>query len=121
MLSIKKAFYILSTVPKKQKVLVVCSRNKKRSLTAEKIFKDNPRIDLRSVGTSPSARRKISMSDIHWAEVVLCMENKHKKMIQRLFGRNDLPRVIVLNIEDEYEYMDSELVDILQRDISELL
>jgi protein-tyrosine phosphatase len=45
--------------------LFVCSRNKRRSLTAEAIFKSHPVHSVRSAGTSESARVKISEPLIH--------------------------------------------------------
>lgn len=103
------------------KVLVVCSRNKKRSLTAEKIYRNDPRVEVRSVGTSPSARRKIQKSDIKWAEVILFMEKKHRQIMEQLFGKDTLPSSIVLDIEDEFEYMDQELIEMLRREIEDII
>ncbi|NII84084.1 hypothetical protein [Pedobacter sp. SG918] len=41
-------------------ILFVCSRNKWRSATAENIYKNHPDHQVRSAGTAPSARIKIS-------------------------------------------------------------
>lgn len=101
-------------MPNKQNLLVICSRNKKRSLTAEKIFQNHPLFTVRSAGTSPSARRKVTQADITWADLIWCMEEKHKELLEQKFGR-DLPPIQVLDIPDEYEYMDSELVEMLER------
>jgi predicted protein tyrosine phosphatase len=105
----------------KLKILIICSRNKKRSLTAEKIYQNDQRLEIRSVGTSPKAKRKIKESDIKWAEIILCMEKKHYKMIQKLFGINNLPNTLVLGIEDEYEFMDPELINMLKTEIEVIL
>lgn len=40
------------------KILVVCGRNKRRSKTAESIFRKNQDIKLKSAGLSPKARAK---------------------------------------------------------------
>lgn len=106
---------------KKIKILVICSRNKKRSLTAEKIYTNDQRVEVRSVGTSPSARRKIQKSDIDWAHIVLFMENKHREITVQLFGKDTLPRSIVLDIEDEFEYMDLELIKRLKSEIEDIV
>ena len=105
----------------KLKVLIVCSRNKKRSLTAEKIYKNDQRLDLRSVGTSPNAKRKITQANISWADIIICMENKHRQIIQKLFSENNLPNILVLNIEDKYEFMDAELIEMLETEIEEII
>lgn len=105
----------------KLKLLVVCSRNKKRSLTAEKIYEKDQRFEIRSVGTSSQAKRKIKQSDIKWADIILCMEEKHYKMIQQLFGIQNVPLTLVLGIKDEYEFMDQELINMLKTEIEVIL
>lgn len=52
-------------------ILVVCGRNKKRSRTAEHIFKNDDRFNIRSAGLSPKGDRKISENDLNWADLVL--------------------------------------------------
>ncbi|HEY5757541.1 MAG TPA: hypothetical protein VIU34_17050, partial [Steroidobacter sp.] len=49
-------------------VLFVCSRNQWRSPTAEKVFARYPGVSVRSAGTSPNARRHISVEDVRWAD-----------------------------------------------------
>jgi protein-tyrosine phosphatase len=55
-------------------ILVVCGRNKKRSRTAESIFKNNNRFSIRSAGLSPKSDRKISEKDLIWANLIFVME-----------------------------------------------
>ncbi len=54
----------------KLKILVVCSRNKQRSLTAEQIYRNDSRVDIRSAGTSKLAKHIISLKDIKWADII---------------------------------------------------
>ena len=105
----------------KIKILIICSRNRKRSLTAEKIYKNDQRLELRSVGTSPKAKRRITKRDVDWANLIICVEDKHQKLIQQSFGRNNLPTILILDIEDKYEFMDPELIEILKNGIEEIL
>ncbi|MCU0326411.1 MAG: hypothetical protein MUF45_14340 [Spirosomaceae bacterium] len=44
----------------KTNLLFVCSRNKRRSLTAEMIFRNHEDFDVKSCGTSPQSRIKIN-------------------------------------------------------------
>lgn len=62
-------------------ILFVCSRNQWRSPTAETIYRNDSRLNVRSAGTNASARKTISQTDINWADTILVMENKHKKRI----------------------------------------
>ena len=96
----------------KQNVLFICSRNQWRSPTAEQVYRKHPLLAVRSAGTSPNARRKVSPEDIGWATVILAMEEKHKSRLKAEFGRLLEGRVIhVLDIPDDYKYMDPELVE----------
>ena len=96
-------------------VLFVCSKNQWRSPTAEKVFSKHEKISAHSRGTSSDARRKISANDIKWADHVLVMEQKHKQRICAEFpGETKYKCIYVLDIPDEYRYMDKELVEIFQ-------
>jgi predicted protein tyrosine phosphatase len=108
--------------PERRNVLFVCSRNQWRSPTAERVFKRHPLMSTRSAGTSPNARRTISEDDLRWADVVMVMENKHRDRIAAAFPRlvERLP-IHVLDIPDEYRYMDPELVELLELIVEPLL
>ncbi|AWM58364.1 phosphotyrosine protein phosphatase [Stutzerimonas stutzeri] len=96
-------------------VLFICSRNQWRSPTAETIWRKHPDISVRSAGTSPNARKTVGPADIRWADVIIVMEQKHKNRLVAEFTRLlDHKPIHVLEIPDEYKYMDPELVEILE-------
>lgn len=96
-------------------LLFICSRNKWRSRTAEAIFKDQHGFQVRSAGTAPSARIKVTEKLVSWAEIIFVMEKKHKqRLCQKFPGMNAETEIIVLDIPDDYQYMDPELVEILK-------
>jgi len=103
-------------------VLFVCSMNKWRSPTAEKIYSNHPLLSARSGGTSSKARHHVSLNDLKWSDIVIVMESKHK---QRLVA--DYPEAMkfrevhVLEIEDNYKYMEPELIEELQASIDPIL
>lgn len=99
-------------------ILVVCGQNKRRSRTAEFIFKNDSRFSIRSAGLSPSSNRKISEKDVGWADLILVMQTEQKRKLAHLFGHLAIPPVKVLNIDDVYEFMDEELVEMLTSKIS---
>lgn len=110
-----------NTTPKRN-VLFVCSRNQWRSPTAERVWQSHPLLSVRSAGTSPSARRRVSASDIAWAEVILVMEEKHRaRLVTEYASLLDGKTVHVLGIPDEYRYMDPELVDELTSSVAAIL
>ena len=99
-------------------LLFVCTKNKWRSPTAEALYANHPNINTRSAGTTKSARKLINLADIRWADIIFVMEYKHKRYLEEQF-RNQLnsKRLIVLDIPDDYQYMDKELVEWLQESI----
>ncbi|UUZ51810.1 phosphotyrosine protein phosphatase [Massilia sp. B-10] len=105
-----------------QNVLFICSRNQWRSPTAEQMFRRRPALSVRSAGTSSGARRKVTEGDIAWASVILVMEEKHKSRLKAEFGRLLEGRAIhVLDVPDDYKYMDPELVELLEQSAGPLL
>lgn len=102
-------------------LLFVCSQNKWRSPTAEAIYRHDSRVNVRSAGTSSSARKQISEKDLQWADLILVMENKHKKAIANQYRYLDLPPIIVLDIPDDYQYMSHELVKMIQISTEDIL
>ncbi|MDX1936222.1 MAG: hypothetical protein SFU21_03870 [Flavihumibacter sp.] len=94
-------------------VLVVCGRNKKRSRTAEYLFKNDNRFNIRSAGLSPKSERKISENDLKWADLVFTMEVGQRAKIRGLYRHLKIPQIEVLNIPDDYEFMNDELIEIL--------
>jgi len=95
-------------------LLFICSRNQWRSPTAEKIFKQKG-FSARSAGTSPNARNSISISDVKWADIILVMEKKHKNRVIAKFTRLVEHKPIhILDIPDDYKFMDIELISHLE-------
>ncbi len=95
-------------------LLFVCSRNQWRSPTAEKMYKQKG-YQTRSGGTSPRATHSISITDINWADIIFVMEKKHKNRLCAKFTRAINNKTIhILDIPDEYKYMDTDLITHLE-------
>ncbi len=96
------------------KILFVCSRNRRRSLTAERAFAAIPSWEVRSAGTGDGARIKATEGHLGWAEVVIVMEKRHKERLsQRFSERLATRRCIGLFIPDDDEFMDPALITLL--------
>lgn len=97
------------------KLLFICSQNRLRSPTAERLFEGSPRYRARSAGTSPSARVPVTAGHIGWADIIFCMEKDHLAMLHRKFPQAmSGKRAICLGVPDEFGYMDPSLVDLLR-------
>jgi predicted protein tyrosine phosphatase len=106
----------------RKRVLFVCSRNRLRSPTAERIFADSERFEVRSRGLSASATRRLSGGDVTWAEVIFVMEQDQKKQLLAAFRAEARLRPIhVLDIPDEYDFMDPELVMLIEAGVKGVL
>lgn len=97
------------------KVLFVCSQNRMRSLTAEKMLEGLPLLQARSAGTQPDARIVVTEGHLGWADLVICMEKSHLNRLRRKFPEAmQAKRTVCLHIPDEYEFMQPELMDELR-------
>jgi predicted protein tyrosine phosphatase len=106
---------------KKINLLFICSRNQWRSPTAEKIWKNHPDFNTRSAGTSQNAKITVSISDIRWADRIFVMEKKHKNcLIAKFTQMLSYKPIHILDIPDEYRYMDPELIAELQNAMENL-
>jgi predicted protein tyrosine phosphatase len=88
--------------------------NKQRSVTAEQLYRNDARLDVRSAGVRSDANRRVSGGDLLWAEIVFCMEPDHKAWIAERFQHLALPPIEVLDIPDDFECMDAELQTMLR-------
>ena len=103
-------------------ILFVCSRNQWRSPTGEAIYKNRQDISVRSAGTEPSARIKLNAKTLAWADVVFVMEKKHKQRIMERFSDElDHQEIVILDIPDEYQFMDEELVEEIKTKVDSYL
>ena len=103
------------TVSATQKLLFVCSRNRMRSLTAEKLFEGLPHYQVRSVGTQSDARIVVTEGHLGWADTIFWMEKSHLNRLKRKFPEAlHGKRVVCLHIRDEYEFMHPNLLDELR-------
>ncbi len=76
----------------------------------------------RSAGTSDRARIKITAGLINWADRIFVMEKRHAAIIHRNYPDAIAGKSIeILHIPDDYQYMDAELIEILESRLGEYL
>ncbi|MCF2856671.1 phosphotyrosine protein phosphatase [Pseudoalteromonas sp. SMS1] len=96
-------------------ILFICSRNQWRSPTGEQVWKHHPALNVRSAGTSQKAKKTVKVHDIQWAEIIFVMEEKHKRRLKSQFTRVTTHKDIrVLDVPDEYQFMDHALIQIFK-------
>lgn len=98
-----------------KRVLFVCSQNRLRSPTAEAVFTDWPGVESLSAGLNRDAETPLSGDLVEWADVIAVMEPEHKRKLLHRFGselRNK--KLVVLDIPDDYAFMQPELVELLK-------
>jgi predicted protein tyrosine phosphatase len=103
-------------------LLFICGKNQWRSPTAELLFKNHTIHSVRSAGTSDKARIKVNQQLIAWADIILVMERKHRRIVEQNFTESieDKP-IIILDIEDIDQFNDPELIDILRISLQDYL
>jgi len=98
------------------RVVFVCTQNRLRSPTAEAIFRASPAWEVASAGTARDAEVALTRDLLEWADVAVCMEKRHRDWIRaRMRGALPDDRLLTLGIPDDYEFMDPELVALLER------
>ncbi len=98
--------------------MFVCGRNQWRSPTAERLYRDDPRLEVRSAGVSAAAKRRVSRKDLLWADLVLVMEREQRSRLREQFREEvELPPIESMDIPDEFAFMDPELVRLLREGV----
>ncbi len=105
-----------------KKVLFVCSRNRLRSPTAERVFSKRADIEVDSAGTNHDADNPLTAELVEWADIIFVMEKTHRTKLQRRF-RSSLKRarIICLDIPDKFAFMDPTLVHLLEMKVTRYL
>jgi predicted protein tyrosine phosphatase len=98
-----------------KRALFICSQNRLRSPTAEHIFASWSDVETDSAGLGGDATVPLSSEQIEWANLIFVMERVHKNRLSSRFQRHlNGKRVICLDIPDDYEYMQPELIRLLE-------
>ena len=104
------------------RLLFLCSQNRLRSPTAERVFSSRPGIEVMSAGLDADAVKTVTPELIEWADLIFVMEKAHRNNLARKFqacvaGK----RIVCLDIPDEYLFMDPDLVRLLEMKVSPFL
>ena len=92
-----------------------------RSCTAETIYAAKG-YNVRSAGTEKWSKVTLNYEIILWADMIFVMEEKQKVIINAEFADASKDRrIFVLDITDNYYYMESELVELIKTKVAPYL
>jgi predicted protein tyrosine phosphatase len=104
----------------RERILFVCTANVDRSRTAEDLYAEDPRYEVRSAGTAPFATTLLTRELLLWADRVFVMNEKqdaHVTLIKMRFPGADV-RLFDLDVEDLWRRGHPELVSRLRRKLT---
>lgn len=105
-----------------KRVLFVCSQNRLRSPTAERVFASRAGIEVASAGLNDDAQNVLTAEMLLWADVIFVMERSQRNKLTKKFRfALDGKRVVCLDIPDEYDLMDPALVALLEAKVPRYL
>ena len=105
-----------------KKILMVCTGNMDRSPTAAMLLAEMcAPMWVTSAGTEPWARNQLSVELLEEADVVCVMEEAHRSFILNRFGASHGPKIIVLDIPDNYICWEPQLIHLLKPKLREAL
>ena len=106
--------YWISGTALPRNVLFICSQNRLRSPTAEQVFADWPGIKTSSAGLNHGAENPLTPELLQWADLIFVMEKTHRSKLSAKFKAYlGSKRIICLDIPDNYEFMDPDLIHLL--------
>ena len=98
-----------------KRVLFICSQNRLRSPTAERVFASREGFEVASAGINSEAETPVYSDLLEWADVIFVMERAHRNKLSKKFKLHlKTKRIICLDIPDEFEFMDAALVRLLE-------
>lgn len=95
---------------KRPRVLLVCAAGERRSPTAAALLARTAKAEVKAAGAERWASRPVTRAMLEWADVVVCMEETQRELLEAALGRRPGLRWVVLGIPDEYARNEAHLV-----------
>lgn len=103
-----------------RKVLCVCSAGLLRSPTTARVLAEHFGYNTRAAGISEDyALIPVDEVLIEWADEIVCMEQRHANVLLKLMPNNK--EIVILDIPDNFAYMDDILVALIKERYGESL
>jgi len=105
-----------------KKLLFLCGKARMRSPTAAEVCRRWKDVEADFAGLSNDADEPLTSEQIDTTDIIFVMEQRQKKRLRSLFGHQLAnKRIVCLDIPDNYDFMQAELIDILEVKLSNLL
>ncbi len=105
-----------------KRALFICTQNRLRSPTAEQVFSSWPGVETDSAGLGNDANVPLSSEQLEWATIIFVMEKTHRSRLSARFKKFlNGKKVVCLDIPDEYNYMQPELIKLLEAKVGHFL
>lgn len=97
-----------------RRILFLCGKARMRSPTAADVVATWPGFETDFAGLSNDADEYVSTEHLDWADFVIVMERRQKRLLQKRFGAHlrDVP-VRVLDVPDRFAFMEPALVEMI--------
>lgn len=84
-------------------MLFICSQNRLRSPTAERLFSNRPGFEVASAGLNPDAETPVCSELLEWADIIFVMERTHRSESQRRQQSNRMQKKVSTDSTIVYE------------------
>jgi predicted protein tyrosine phosphatase len=92
-----------------------------RSATAQKLYQEDTRFEVKSAGTAALAQQVLTAELLDWADAVIVMEKGHRNFVRKNFPSvYQQKRIVCLYIPDEYDFMQPALQYLLREKVEDV-
>ena len=100
-------------------LLFICQKNAMRSRTAELVYAQNEKYEVKSAGVTKGAKVKVTSELLHWADMIFVMEEEQQVFLLDKFPEDiGFREIVILDIPDCYYIMEPELVELIKIRVS---
>ena len=104
-----------------KRLLFICGKCRQRSPTAEQVFASHRHYETDAAGLSADADVELGTDQLEWATDIVVMEKAQASKLRRKFKKHlNGKRIVCLDIPDDFEYMQPELVELLEARIGRI-
>lgn len=93
-----------------------------RSPTAEQLYSEAPGLEVASAGLNNDAEVPVTPELLEWSDRIFVMERNHRNRLTKKFKPHlQGKRITVLDIPDDYDFMDEVLLMILEQKLTPMI